>query len=134
MCQQTKKTSNDILYLYIYNPRHNPLQATSYDPDSDRLFIHGGFNLNEALNDLWTYSFKVMIMTILMIIMIMVMIMINAALNDLLDLLLQGQPVDPAEDQRRWRWWSDWTKVSFLGGFEDFADLVLVRIRGLIRD
>ena len=25
-------------------------------------------------------------------------------------------------------------KGKFLGGFEDFADLVLVRIRGLIRD
>ena len=47
------------------------------------------------------------IMIMIMMIMIMVMIMINAALNDLLDLLLQGQPVDPAEDQRRRRWWSD---------------------------
>ena len=66
---------------YCNHCNHNHHQATSYDPNSDRIFIHGGFNLNEALNDLWTYSFKVMIM--IMMIMIMVMIMINAALNDL---------------------------------------------------
>merc|ERR1719192_1213586 len=34
------------------------LQATAYDPESDRLFIHGGFDLNKALSDTWTFSFK----------------------------------------------------------------------------
>ena len=33
-------------------------QATAYDPESDRLFIHGGFDLNKALSDTWTFSFK----------------------------------------------------------------------------
>ena len=33
-------------------------QATAYDPESDRLFIHGGFDLNKALWDTWTFSFK----------------------------------------------------------------------------
>ena len=33
-------------------------QATAYDPESDRLFIHGGFDLNKALADTWTFSFK----------------------------------------------------------------------------
>ena len=33
-------------------------QASVYDPDLDLLYVHGGFDLNKALGDFWSYSFK----------------------------------------------------------------------------
>ena len=47
-----------LIFTHCHHPLSPSYQATAYDPDSDRLFIHGGFDLNSALSDLWTFSFK----------------------------------------------------------------------------